>query len=134
MKITLPYAPEKTFFAEIILIGRDLNEHRAVEVHCHFIPNEPKLAPGMFLVAEIETTETNALTVPNDAIVRFENKYFCFIEKSAGKYTMEAVEVGVSDKNFIQIRPLSMEGFETEKIILKGAYTLLSKMKNTSEE
>ena len=134
MKITLPYAPEKTFFAEIILIGRDLNEHRAVEVHCHFIPNEPKLAPGMFLVAEIETMETNALTVPNDAIVRFENKHFCFIEKSAGKYTMEAVELGVSDKNFTQIRPLSMEGFETGKIVLKGAYTLLSKMKNTSEE
>ena len=46
MKITLPNAPEKTFFAEIILIGRDLNEHRAVEVHCHFIPNEPKLEIG----------------------------------------------------------------------------------------
>ena len=45
-----------------------------------------------------------------------------------------AVEVGVSDKNFIQIRPLSMEGFEAGKIVLKGAYTLLSKMKNTSEE
>lgn len=134
VKITLPNAPEKTFFAEIILIGRDLNEHRAVEVHCHFIPNEPKLAPGMFLVGEIETTETNALTVPNDAVVRFENKHFCFIEKSEGKYALHAVEIGVSDKNYLQIRPLSMEGFETGKIVLKGAYTLLSKMKNTAEE
>lgn len=134
VKISLPNAPEKTYFAEIILIGRDLNEHRAVEVHCHFVPNEPKLAPGMFLSADIETTETDALTVPTDAVVRFENKQFCFIEKSEGKYEMREVEIGVSDKNFLQIRPLSMEGFLTEKIVVKGAYTLLSKMKNTAEE
>jgi membrane fusion protein, heavy metal efflux system len=134
VKITLPNVPDKVYFAEIILIGRDLDEHRAVEVHCHFVPNEPKLAPNMFLVAEIETTETDALTVPTDAVVRFENKHFCFTEKSEGKYEMREVEMGVSDKNFVQIRPLSMEGFEAGKIVVKGAYTLLSKMKNTAEE
>lgn len=134
VKITLPNVPEKTYFAEIILIGRDLDEHRAVEVHCHFVPNEPKLAPNMFLVAEIETAETDGLTVPTDAVVRFENKYFCFIEHLEGKYEMCEVEMGVSDKNFVQIRPLSMEDFLSEKMVVKGAYTLLSKMKNTAEE
>jgi membrane fusion protein, heavy metal efflux system len=141
VKLTLPNAPEKTYFAEIILIGRDLNEHRAVEVHCHFVPNEPKLAPGMFLSADIETTETDAITVPTDAVVRFENKNFIFIEKSEGKYEMLEVTLGVADKNFQQIvplatasRPLSMEGFLTEKIVIKNAYTLLSKMKNKAED
>jgi membrane fusion protein, heavy metal efflux system len=141
VKITLPNAPEKMYFAEIILIGRDLNEHRAVEVHCHFVPNEPKLAPGMFLAADIETTETDALTVPTEAVVRFENKHFCFVEKGEGQYEMREVELGVADKNFVEIRALPLASgqvstarFETEKIVLKGAYTLLSKMKNTAEE
>jgi membrane fusion protein, heavy metal efflux system len=141
VKITLPNAPEKAYFAEIILIGRDLNANRAVEVHCHFVPNEPKLAPGMFLSADIETTETDALTVPSEAVVRFENKHFIFIEKSEGKYEMREVTLGVADKNFQQIGgllitsgPLSIEGILASKIVIKGAYTLLSKMKNTAEE
>jgi membrane fusion protein, heavy metal efflux system len=81
------------------------------------------------------------LTVPSEAVVRFENKHFCFIEKGEGKYEMREVELGVADKNFVEIRPVplasgqvSTMSFATEKIVLKGAYTLLSKMKNTAEE
>ena len=76
LTISVPSLPNKNYAAEIILIGRDLNENRAVEVHCHFENEDHKLSPGMFLSADIQTTETNALTVPNDASVRFENKQF----------------------------------------------------------
>ena len=134
LTVTVPSLPNKTYAAEIILIGRDLNESRAVEVHCHFNNYDHKLSPGMFLSADIQTTETNALTVPNDAIVRFENKQFIFIEKEKGVFEMEEVELGVIDKMYSQIHPLSISSLSTVNIVTQGAYAILSKMKNTAEE
>ena len=141
LTVTVPSLPNKTYAAEIILIGRDLNESRAVEVHCHFNNYDHKLSPGMFLSADIQTTETNALTVPNDAIVRFENKQFIFIEKEKGVFEMEEVELGVMDKMYSQIHPLPIESGQVrvsdiskQNIVTQGAYAILSKMKNTAEE
>jgi membrane fusion protein, heavy metal efflux system len=141
LRVTVPSLPNKNYAAEIILIGRDLNENRAVEVHCHFENENHKLSPGMFLSAEVETTETNALTIPNDAVVRFENKYFIFIEKEHGVFDMMEVALGVTDKMFSQITPLPIESgqvrisdISTQKIVIQGAYAILSKMKNTAEE
>ena len=134
LTVTVPSLPNKTYAAEIILIGRDLNENRAVEVHCHFENEDHKLSPGMFLSADVETTETNALTVPNDAVVRFENKYFIFIEKEHGIFDMIEVALGVSDKINSQITPLSISDISTLKIVTQGAYAILSKMKNAAEE
>lgn len=132
--ISVPSLPSKTYGAEIILIGRDLNENRAVEVHCHFKNEDHKLSPGMFLAADIETQESNALTVPNDAVVRFENKNFIFIEKAKGEFEMVEVEIGISDKMYSQIHPLSISSLSGVAIVTQGAYTILSKMKNTAEE
>jgi membrane fusion protein, heavy metal efflux system len=141
LTVTVPSFPNKTYLAEIILIGRDLNENRAVEVHCHFENEDHKLSPGMFLSANIETAETNALVVPNDAVVRFENKFFIFIEKEHGVFDMIEVALGVTDKMFSQINPLPIESgqvsildISTQKIVVQGAYAILSKMKNTAEE
>jgi membrane fusion protein, heavy metal efflux system len=134
LMVAVPSLPNKMYAAEIILIGRDLNENRAVEVHCHFENEDHKLSPGMFLSAEIQTTETNALTVPNDAVVRFENKYFIFIEKEKGVFEMIEVTLGVADKMNSQVTPLSISDISMLKIVTQGAYAILSKMKNTAEE
>lgn len=134
VNVTVPSLPNKTYQAEIILIGRDLDEHRAVEVHCHFKNEDHKLSPGMFLSADIETQESNAMTLPNDAIVRFENKNFIFVEKSKNHFEMTEVEIGISDKMYSQVHPLSMPTLSGIPIVTQGAYTILSKMKNTAEE
>jgi membrane fusion protein, heavy metal efflux system len=134
LTVTVPNLPNKSYAAEIILIGRDLNENRAVEVHCHFDNVNHNLSPGMFLSAAIETTETNAVVVPNDVVVRFENKYFIFIEKEHGSFEMEEVVLGVTDKMYSQITPSNALDLATQKIVTHGAYAILSKMKNTAEE
>ncbi len=134
LTVSIPSIPNKNYTAEIILIGRDLNENRAVEVHCHFDNEDHKLSPGMFLSADIQTTETNALTLPNEAVVRFENKHFIFIEKEKGIFEMVEVGLGVTDKMFSQVTPLSISDISTLKIVTQGAYAILSKMKNTAEE
>jgi membrane fusion protein, heavy metal efflux system len=132
--VTVPSLPNKKYAAEIILIGRDLNAARAVEVHCHFDNEDHKLSPGMFLNADIETTETNAVVVPNDAVVRFENKFFIFIEKEHGTFNMEEVVMGVTDKMYSQITLSQGVDIAMQKIVTQGAYAILSKMKNTAEE
>ena len=98
LTVSVPSLPNKNYAAEIIHIGRDLNESRAIDVHCYFNNDDHKLSPGMFLSADMQTTETNALTVPNDAVVRFENKQIIFIEKEKGVFEMMEVALGVMDK------------------------------------
>ena len=88
----------------------------------------------MFLSANIQTTKTDALTVPNDASVRFENKQFVFIEKEKGVFEMMEVALGVMDKQFSQITPLSISDISKQNIVTQGAYAILSKMKNTAAE
>lgn len=134
LTVTVPILPNKYYTAEIILIGRDLNESRAVEVHYHFNNYDHKLSPGMFLSADIQITETNALTVPNDAVVRFGNEQFIFIEKEKGVFEMQEVELGVMDKMYSQIHPLSISNISKQNMVTQGVYAILSKMKNTAEE
>jgi membrane fusion protein, heavy metal efflux system len=134
LKVMLPSFPEKTYAAKIMLIGRDLDENRAIEVHCRFENSNQALSLGMFLSAEIETMQTNALTVPNDAVVRFENKHFVFTEQEHGVFEMTEVNLGVTDKMYSQITPLNGTDISAQKIVTQGAYSILSKMKNTAEE
>lgn len=134
VKITVPNQPEKQYRAKIILIGRTLDEHRAAEIHCHFEQTSADFAPGMFLSAEIETTISQALSVPNEAIVRFEDKFFVFTAKDAFTFELQEVQIGVTDGSFSQITPVEKIDLATQKIVVKNAYTLLAKMKNTEEE
>ncbi len=52
--------PEKKFRADILLIGKNINGQRAVEVHCHFERYDKTLLPGMYMNAEIGITTLNA--------------------------------------------------------------------------
>jgi membrane fusion protein, heavy metal efflux system len=131
--VAVPTVPEKTYPADIILIGRNLDENRAVEVHCHFEKYEPHLLPGMFLNADIAVTEANALTVPNDAIVRFENKQYVFLAKDDHHFEMVEVTIGIIEKDFSQISLIG-SAEKQPNIVIHNAYTVLAKMKNVADE
>lgn len=124
--------PEEKFPAEIYLVGRELSEERFIEVHCHFARKTKELIPGMFMNAEIELQNANALVVPSDAIVSFENKQYLFVEKSKGEFEMAEVKIGNSENGVTEI--LSPNILASANIAVKGAYSLLMKMKNTPDE
>ena len=135
VNITSPNLSGQTYIAKIIFIGRTLDEQRAALVHCHFAREDYRLSPGMFLNADIETTETNALTVPNDAVIRFENRFFVFIAKDTHSFEIVEVQPGVMDKDFTQITATDASiDLATQNIVVKNAYALLGKMKNTAED
>lgn len=126
--------PERTYPAKIRLIGRNVNEMRAVEVHCHFDRHDPALIPGMYMSAEIEVVEEDALAVPENAVVRWENRHFVFVQKSPGDFELTEVDTGASKEGYLRILPKGDNNLDAAELVLENAYALLMKMKNTAEE
>ena len=119
--------PLEKYQASVELIARNIDENRTVEVHCHFEKADKKLTPGMFMSAEIELSNEKTLAVPNDALVKWENNYFVFIHAGNHVFEMIPVDIGVSDEGFTAIKTDISE----KEIVVRNAYALLMKMKNT---
>jgi membrane fusion protein, heavy metal efflux system len=123
---------DKRHECEIILIGKSLSADRSAEVHSHFEKYDKSLVPGMYMNAEIELNNIKVYALPEESIVRFENKQFIYVQEKENDFFMLEVKTGNSENGFTEI--LSGEGFLEKNIVLKGAFTLLMKMKNTEEE
>lgn len=119
---------------KIILIGKNLNHDRSVVVHCHFDKYDKTLIPGMFMNAEIETQSHHGFVIPTEAIVRFEGTQYVFAVKKNKKYEMQEVTVQNSENGFTQITFKDKKDKSNSLFVLKGAYTLLMKLKNIDEE
>jgi cobalt-zinc-cadmium efflux system membrane fusion protein len=120
--------------AKVHLIGRQISDERTVQVHCHLDNEDKQLIPGMYLTAWIETGNAMVDALPDEAIVQFEDKPYIFISKGKYQYEMVAVEKGSSELGFTEI--FLPQGFDKSNtdVVLKGAYALYSKMKNSEEE
>ena len=123
--------PNKKYPCKIILLGKDFSENRSTEIHCHFINYDKTLLPGMYMNAEIELHSQQSNALPADAIISFESKNYIFIDKGNKQYEMAEVGVGNSENGFTEIA--SATDFANKNIVIKGAYSLLMKMKNTEE-
>lgn len=117
---------------EIILVGHTVSNDRITEVHCHFLDYDKSLFPGMYMNAEIELKKNDAFVLPEEAIVRFENIEYVFVEKDKNNFEMLPVNTGSAENGFIEI--LNVEKLVAKNIVTKGAYSILMKTKNKSEE
>lgn len=124
--------PEKKYQASVILVGKNLDENRSAEVHCHFERYDEKLLPGMYMNAEVSVKSQDAWIVPEAAVVRWQNKHYIFIENEGGVFELAEVAPGISRDGKIQIAPVV--DIAGRKIVLTNAYTLLMKLKNQAEE
>ena len=124
----------KKYNCEIILIGKDISAERAVIVHCHFEQYDKSLIPGMYMNAEVEVSTSKAFVITDDAVVRFEGKQYVFSEERKNKYRMREVTTQNNENGFTQIIFADSSAVRNKSFIIKGAYTLLMKMKNTEEE
>ncbi|MFV8271342.1 efflux RND transporter periplasmic adaptor subunit [Flavobacterium sp. GT2N3] len=122
--------PEKKYLGTIILIGKDFSENRSTEMHCHFTNYDKALLPGMYMNAEIELKSQQSNVLPSDAIVNYENKNYIFVAKQNKQFEMKEIRIGTAKNGFTEI--LS-DDLKDEKIVIKGAYALLMKMKNVEE-
>jgi len=86
----------------------------------------------MFMNAEIEVKSNDVKALPDDALVRFENKVYVFITRSNNQFEMVEVKAGTAENGFTEITV--DEKLSNETFVIKGAYNLLMKIKNTVDE
>jgi cobalt-zinc-cadmium efflux system membrane fusion protein len=120
----------KKHVAHVAVITPNINEERTTDVHCHLVNENVRLYPGTYVNAEISLNNAKVDAIPEESIVKWENKPFVFVKQSDQTYKLVAVELGVTTNGFIEVKT-NLKG---QEIVLKNAYTLLMKLKNSSEE
>jgi membrane fusion protein, heavy metal efflux system len=132
VKVNLVNNPEKTYEATVSLISKNLDNDRSAEVHCHFSNGTAELLPGMFANAAIETKTSEAVTVPEEAVVRWGSNHYLFVQKKADSFEMAAVTVGTTANGRTEVRS-SQDNLLNQIVISKNAYTALMKLQNKAE-
>lgn len=127
--------------AVIYQTGKSINADKTYKVYATVTGTCKNVLPGMYVNAIIESTSNTVTALPSDAIVSFDDKDYIFaFEKNKeedGKpfteYRIIEVQKGVSDGGYTEI--ILPEGFDisTAKVVIKGAYNLLSAKKNAGE-
>lgn len=143
IKFNIANTDEEWREAHVFLVGKGVRKDRSVTVHGHFDSKNTDLLPGMYVTAKIEIATEKALVAPDDAVVRFGEKHFIFSYlgqrdengKPAYDYEMIEVMMGNKEDGFTQVTLLdSARNYEEIKLVTEGAFTLLSKAKNSEEE
>lgn len=131
VKFTENNKPSKTYEAEVHVITPNIENERTTEVHCDLISKNTGLFPGTFVNAEIELNNVEVQVIPAASIVKWQNKSYVFVETGAATYVMIPVVTGMEGKGMVEI----VSGITAaQKVVVVNAYTLLMKLKNSSEE
>lgn len=127
--------------ASIYQMGKSVGADKTFKAYA-LVKNRCKnVLPGMYASALIETSSSKVTSLPSDAIVNFDDKDFIFIfdrnktenGKPITEYRMIQVQKGVTDGANTEI--VLPKGFDIKraKVVVKGAYSLLSAKKNAGE-
>jgi membrane fusion protein, heavy metal efflux system len=127
--------------ATISQTGKSISNDKTFRVYATVTKPCKNVLPGMYVNALIKESENLVTALPSDAIVSFDDKDYIFVfdrnKEEAGKpfteYHMIEVRKGVSEDGFTEV--ILPEGLElsTAKVVIKGAYSLLSAKKNAGE-
>lgn len=122
---------DKHFECEIILIGGVVAEDRSAEVHCHFKQYDNSLLPGMYMKAKVISATEAGLCVKNNALVNHAGIDYVFLDNN-GNFCMKKVFINKSNVNYSLIRNEQLK--VGDKIVVEGAHSLLSELKNREDE
>ncbi|MBL7939356.1 MAG: efflux RND transporter periplasmic adaptor subunit [Flavobacteriales bacterium] len=125
--------PQDEYEAEVILVGRSLDSDRSTVVHCHFTKAPRDLVPGMAMSATLESHTDSVWCVPEEAVVRTGEGQAVFTANADGSYTLVPVTTGAQEYGFIEVVDPPAE-LREHPLAVKGAYGLLSVLKNSGEE
>ena len=127
--------------AVISQTGKSVSEDKTFRVYATVTSTCKNVMPGMYVNALIEESDLKVTSLPSEAVVSFDDKDYIFIfdknKEEAGQpfteYKIIEVKKGVSSSGFTEIS--LPEGFDiiSAKVVIKGAYNLLSAKKNAGE-
>ncbi len=116
---------QKDRLAEISLVGQSVEGDNVIPVHAHLIKKDPKLLPGMFVTASIQTGLKEATVLPEMAVVQLEGKKYIFVEEQNLKFKKIQVETGIKNQDKVEVN-LPEDLKDSGKIAIKGAHNLLA--------
>lgn len=128
---------------QIFLIGKSINPDRTIPVLVHPEGYSDDFIPGGYISAEIAVKTQPLPTLPEEAVVEYSGKSYLYVlekrEATSGKapvYQFRQVDVktSVREKGYVAVTiPAHIDPVKTP-IVIKGAYSLLSKLNNSEEE
>jgi len=136
IRFALANSNEYNRVAKVFLIGKSTGTEGTVPVHCHIENADASLIPGMYAKALISVTEDLVTAVPSDAIVNDAGDDYLFIQlkNDENGYTFKMIPIkrGIEEDNYTEVI-LPSQFDQSSQLVLKGAYALLSAMKNVEE-
>lgn len=132
LRFHLPDAPGTSYEGSVHLIGKSIDpQKRVVNVHAHLknAPDSKLFTPGMYVVAEIATESARHISLPEEAIVSMDNKYFVLVKEAgkAGEYKFHQVQVEPGETYNGQTEIRNPEAIEANaEILVKGAFGLIN--------
>ncbi len=126
---TIPEASQKTFNADVHLVGTTINENtRRVQVHGHIENVEDNFIVGMFVEAQIKIDEVKGMALPNQAVIAVGDDHFILVleEQTAEGYVFRKtkVEIGKQTEDYTEI--VNAKNLLNKDIIIKGTTMLLN--------
>lgn len=109
------------------------SDQQAIIAHAKLDDTSEELLPGMYIEALIMTDSTQAWSLPSEAVVSNGDEHFIFVEDEPNTYKQVQVRTGASELGYTEIVLLNELPAEA-KVVLKGAYYLLSELTKGSGE
>lgn len=142
VRYALPNEQEAQRVATIRLIGKEISPERTIQVLAQMKEQDKELTPGMFVKANVELNGQQVLALPEAAVVQDAGNDYIFLftgeEKEGGavmkRFRMVPVEKGVAESGYVQVALPAGVDTASANFVTKGAYSLISKMRNSEEE
>ena len=127
--------------AIIYQTGKSINSDKTYKVYANVVGHCRNMLPGMYVNANIEAQSNQVTSIPSEAVVSFDDKDYIFIldkkkmenGKSMTEYRMIQIQKGVSENGFTGITLPENFNIKGRKVVVKGAYNLLSAKKYAGE-
>jgi len=127
--------------AIIYQTGKSINNDKTYKVYAKVNGFCKNILPGMYVNAIIEAASKQLTVLPSEAVVSFDDKDYIFVfdknktenGKLMTEFRMIEVRKGVTDNGYIEVILPENFDIKTTKVVVKGAYNLLSAKKNAGE-
>jgi cobalt-zinc-cadmium efflux system membrane fusion protein len=127
--------------AVITQTGKSVSNDKTFRVYATVTSSCISLMPGMYVNAYIEESDRKVTALPSGAIVSFDDKDYIFaferekeeLGKPFTEYRIIEVRKGISASGYTEIKLPEGFNINTARIVIKGAYNLLSAKKNAGE-
>ncbi|HNP19825.1 MAG TPA: efflux RND transporter periplasmic adaptor subunit [Fulvivirga sp.] len=123
---------DKEYKALVYLISKEVDpESRMIGIHGHLVDEKQSsmFNPGMYVEAEIYSASVSKASLPEDALVELEGKYYVLALHSTSnngyKLVRKVINAGEINDGFVEI--LNSQDFnDSVQFLTKGAFNLIT--------